>query len=154
MIQAKAAGGGINLQNRDVQVTLQGTTVIIGEETITEPGEYEASGIAVLYGDQAALLEWDHLQIVFALSTTKPSAFDKNQFNSADVLLVNQSEQPITKELWAELLAAYEPSVVIIHPQAAIEADLRDSFKSEPVSVVKLTAQSLPTEGRETYLLS
>jgi hypothetical protein len=154
MIQVKASGTGLTLQNREGSVVVDGNTIAIGEEKFQSPGEYEANGIALLYGDQAALFEWEHLQIVAVLKLGKPTAFDREQFNSASVVLLGQSEEPLTKEILTEIISAYEPSVVIFHPQTATAPELIESLKAETLPVIKLTAATLPLEGRQTFILS
>jgi hypothetical protein len=70
------------------------------------------------------------------------------------VVLLGQSEEPLTKEILTEIISAYEPSVVIFHPQTATAPELIESLKAETLPVIKLTAATLPLEGRQTFILS
>lgn len=151
MIQLKSRpGGGFELTDRSQTVVLFEQTIILGEEKISEPGEYEAHGVEVVYGKHAGLLVWERLQILYVFNAEKPTAFDREQFSSADVVIFAPTEE-LTKAAYNDLLSAYDPTICVFARTLEIEPGLKDGLKLQEETVVKLTEQNLPTEGRESY---
>jgi len=157
MIQVKkgTVPGAVALGNREGEVIFNEKTISIGSEEFSQPGEYESASVALIYGQTAAVIEWERLQIIDVISWEKPSAFDAAQFNSADVVVLHPiGGEALTKSAYGEIVSAYEPSVVIFHSDTTMAIDLKESLKPEETSVIKLSAATLPTEGRQVFLLS
>lgn len=152
MLQIKLnANGKYEITDKKVAAVLDGDTVTVQQQTISSPGEYEANGVEVVYGEKAALLVWERLQAVYVFTSETPKGFDKDQFSSADVIIVASEIQELTKEKVTELLEAYDPTVVIFSSNTKIDESLAATLKVQTVPMAKLSEQTLPAEGREFY---
>lgn len=154
MVQLKSRkDGGFELTDRDRVVTMSGKDVQLEDETFSEPGEYEVEGIEVVYGNQAALLVWEKLQIVYVFSGEKPGAFEKAQFSPCNVVLVSPAIEKLDKPSITELLETYDPGVVAFGASSDLK-EIQDALKIEDRDLLKLSENTLPVEGRELYRLT
>src|SRR3989344_3920217 len=153
MLQVKTTETGFELKNSASRLSLVGEKIVLGEKTIDQPGEYESEGIEIVYGEQAVLIAWDMLQLVYVFDNNKPTSFEKAQFSPCDTIIFSQSLPSLSKSFFNETLEQYDPSTVLVSAKASIE-EINSSFKSEPVESVKLSDQTIPEEGREFILLS
>lgn len=154
MIQLKKnSGGGVELSDRRQAATLIDSSVKLSDQTISEPGEYEANGIEVVFGTAAALVVWERLQIAYIFTAGKPSAFERAQFTPCDVIVLSESITELTKTGLDEIIESYDPTIVIVNNAIKLEEKAKDSLKFQETNIVKLSIQTMPTEGREFYLL-
>lgn len=154
MIQLKASKTGeYELTDKKVIVTLADHQVKIGEEVFSETGEYEVSGVEVIFGATAALVVWEQLHLLYLFGETTPSVFEKTQFASCDVMLIDKHIATLKKDLFEETLDAYDPRVLVIANSTTIEATSKESLQIQDSSLIKLAEQVLPTEGRDFYRL-
>lgn len=154
MIYCKSAkNGGLELTDKKATVTFDGTTINLSGDTFTSPGEYESNGVEVVYGQTAALIVWERLQIVYIFSTNPPTPFESAQFSSCDVLVVGPGETSIDKAVATPLFDAYDPTVIILSAGSNVDGSLKETLKTQETDQVKLTAATLPVEGRDTYQL-
>jgi hypothetical protein len=155
MVQLKLQkDGGIELTDRKYTVTLAGREIKLDNDVITSPGEYESGGVEVIYGTSAALLVWEHLQLAYVFSDEKPSSFDKAQLSSADVVIISSSINRLQKDAINNCLDIFNPSIFIATKQTEMEEGVQGSLKFEDTAAVKLSSQTIPTEGREFYYVS
>lgn len=152
MIQLKYTNGQFELTDKKTVLTLEDSQAKINNQSVTELGEYEIGGVEFVYGEHGILIVWEHLQFVYAFSGEAPTAFEKDQFSSCDVLLLKKNEELYSKTTLEPLISAYEPQVIVAGPSTLEEAYITVS-KASNTSVLKLSAQTLPVEGRETYIL-
>src|SRR5579872_1087268 len=121
MITIKLSRGSlIELDDKKAIVSLDKDSINLAEESYRSPGEYEAKNIELVYGQSAALIVWEKLQIVYVFSLNPPSNFEKSQFSSCDVLIFNTDEK-IDKSKATTILDVYEPRAVIFSSKAEIE---------------------------------
>jgi len=154
MIQLKKnTAGGVELTDRRQAATLVDASIKLVEQTINEPGEYEANGIEVVFGTSAALVVWERLQIAYIFTAGKPSQFERAQFTPCNVVVLSESIAELTKTSLDEIVESYDPTVVIVNNAIKLEEKAKDSLKFQETNVVKLSIQTMPTEGREFYLL-
>lgn len=155
MIQLKRSKSeSFELTDKKQIVILKEKIITLGEYTIDTPGEYEQGGVEVIYSKSAALLVWDHIQIAYIFEISKPDAFEKNQFSSTDVLLLSEDIKEITKDSLTMLTDSFDPRAVIISSKTEIEKSYKENIKPLEQSPIKLSAQSLPMEGRDYLILT
>lgn len=152
MLQLKHAANRYELTDKTVTVSLNGRDIKLGDQTISEPGEYEVSNVEIVYGQSAALVVWEHLQIAYVMSAEAPDTFEKDQFSSSDVVIIADGLSELTKHAFDELMSAYDPKIVIVSAAANLEAALKTALKFEENAAVKLAASNLPEEGRQFFL--
>ena len=152
MLQVKTTETGFELKNSQQKLILTGEKINLGELTVNQAGEYEANGIEIVYGEQAALVVWDKLQLVYVFGDKKPSLFEKAQFSPSDAVIFSQTLPSLSKNFFNETLEQYDPSLVIVSAKTDLD-EVGSSFKSEPVEILKLSDQTLPEEGREFITL-
>lgn len=154
MVQLKAKkDGGFELTNRQSTIQLGGGVVTLDEQKLSEPGEYEAGSIEVVYGTQAALIVWENIQIAYVFNADKPTSFEKSQFTPCNVLVIDRSVSGLDKQKVTELLEIYDPNIVAFDAEETI-AEIKDALKIGQQDSLKLTESTLPTEGRDLYLLT
>ena len=153
MLQVKTIESGFELKNGQQKLVLNEHKIELGELTVNEPGEYEADGIEIVYGQSAALIIWDKLQTVYVFTDKKPTSFEKAQFSPCDVVIFSQSLPTLTKTFFNETLEQYDPSTVLSSTKTNTE-EVKSSFKSEPIDTAKLSDQTLPEEGRDFIVLT
>lgn len=154
MIQVKLGSNTLELSDKKATVGLSGNDVRLSSGIITTPGEYEAEGVEIVYGEQAALLVWERIQIVYVFNAVVPKGFDLDQFSSADVLLLSPTISQLTKDQLTAVLDAFDPRIVIFSKNNGVEADFKTVLKTQEVPATKLSSATLPTEGREVYELA
>ncbi len=154
MIQIKTAKNkGFELSDRSQTVLLDGEKIGLGQESITETGEFEIAGIEVIYGENAAMLIWEQMQMVYVFKFDPTTAFEKEQFSSADVVIFGDTDAELNKVFYSDLVNAYDPSVVIFHKETKIEKAFRDSLKVTETAIGKISEQTLPAEGRDLIIV-
>jgi len=154
MVQVRCKkDGNFELTDRERTVTLDNGQIQLEDLTVSEPGEYEVEGIEIVYGSQAALIIWNHLQIAYIFNADKPTSFEKSQFTPCNVALIDPQVSGLDKQKATELLEAYDPSVVVFG-STTTTSEIQDALKIEERDVLKLTEASLPVEGREHYRLT
>jgi len=139
MLSLKSNPDGIEIKGSIRQVTLSSATISLGNSKITEPGEYEADGVEVIYSEQAALIVWERLQLVYVFGGKAPTSIERSQFSPCDVLIATKAFEGMEKAVFNELLEVYDPRIVL--SQA-------DESSAEAIDVFKISTQSLPEEGR------
>jgi hypothetical protein len=154
MITLKRSGSDLQLADRQHTLTLSGAGLAFDGLEINQPGEYESAGVEVIYGDQAMLLVWEKLQIVYIFQVGKISAFEKGQFAPCDVVIFSPQIEKLDGPVTNQLLEDYDPSVVVIAQAVTLDQALADTLKFQEGNQVKLASQTLPTEGRDFFLLS
>lgn len=152
MIQLKSKSEGYELTDRKKTLILEGSSIKLEDQTFDESGEYEVEGIEVIYGNQAALIAWEKLQIAYIFDPKKPTAFEKSEFTPCNVLVLAKSITSLAKTDFGELLETYDPSIVVACSASASE-ELKNTYKFEPIDNLKLALASLPEENRELYVL-
>lgn len=152
MLQLKKVERGLEVKNGPQTLILDEPSIVLADTTIDRAGEYEAGGIEVIYGQTAALIAWDKLQIVFVFSLEKTIPFEKAQFSPCDVVVFGSSLPKLTKAIFNELLELFDPKVVVIDAKTDI-SEVQSIVKVEPIESGKLASQSLPEEGREFIVL-
>lgn len=153
MLALKDINGGIEITDKRTTLILEGSKVQLGEHVYNEAGEYESDGIEIVYGSAAALIVWERLQIVYVFSPAAPSGFEKAQFASCDVLILNGVTEEVDKNTMTTILDAYDPKTLVIGQSVKVEESFKASLKLQETALLKLTQQSLPVEGRESYWL-
>lgn len=154
MIQLKRSkSGSYELSDRKLTVELNGKKINLADYPIDQPGEFEQGGVEVVYSTNAALIVWEYLQIVYVFRTNKPDQFEKNQFSSADVLLLDENLSELTKDVLSALTDVYNPRAIIFGEKTPIEPTYKATLKVVEQSPVKLAAQTLPMEGRDYIVL-
>ncbi|SRR3989344_2489516 len=153
MLQIKTSEPGFEIKNSQQRLALSGEKINLGELVVDQPGEYEAEGIEIVYGESAALLVWDKLQLVYIFATNKITSFEKSQFSPCDVVIFSQSLPSLNKSFFNETLEQYDPSQVIVSTKTNIE-EVKSSFKNEPTDTIKLSDQTMPEEGRDFTVLT
>src|SRR5580765_6893261 len=143
MLQVKSVERGFELKNGSQKVILDEPTVSLGDTVVDKPGEYEAGGVEVIYGQTAALVVWDNLQIVFVFSLDKTTAFEKSQFSPCDVVVFGSSLAKLPKTSFNEALELYDPKVVVVGTKTDI-TEVQSIIKSEPIESGKLAVSALP----------
>jgi hypothetical protein len=151
MLQIKLNANKYEITDKKTTAVLEGSNIVVQQQTIVSPGEYEAEGVEVVYGERAALLVWERLQAVYVFSTESPKSFDKSQFASADVVIIGTEVTQLNKDSISELLEAYDPTVIIASSNTTIDESLAAAMKVQQVPLVKLSEQTLPVEGRDFY---
>lgn len=151
MLQIKLNANKYEITDKKTTAILEGSNIVVQQQTIVSPGEYEAEGVEVVYGERAALLVWERLQAVYVFSTESPKVFDKSQFASADVVIIGTEVTQLNKDSISELLEAYDPTVIIASSNTAIDESLAAAMKVQQIPLVKLSEQTLPVEGRDFY---
>lgn len=151
MLQIKLNANKYEITDKKTTAVLEGSNIVVRQQTIVSPGEYEAEGVEVVYGERAALLVWERLQAVYVFSTESPKIFDKSQFASADVVIIGTEVTQLNKDSISELLEAYDPTVIIASSNTTIDESLAAAMKVQQVPLVKLSEQTLPVEGRDFY---
>lgn len=153
MIQLKSRNSDqFELTDKLHSLSLEQQRIKLDEEIIESSGEYEANGVEVVYGEKAALIGWENLQTTYIFQLSQPTAFEKANFAPTNVLIIAADGQELTKQLFGELLEAYDPSIVIIGKGAKIE-NLASTYKFQEKDLLKVSTSSLPEGGREFYLL-
>ncbi len=147
-----AKDGAIELTDRDKVLTISGRSMRLADSEFSSPGEYEVEGVEVVYGQSAALIVWEKMQIVVTFSADKPTAFEKSQFAPCSVLVINGETSELDKAKATELFETYDPSVVVFSHHVNVSG-VQDALKIEERDVLKLSENTLPTEGREHYRL-
>lgn len=154
MIQLKRSkSNSYELTDKKQIVELKERTITLGEYVIDSPGEYEQGGVEVIYSKNAALLVWDHIQIAYIFEIAKPDLFEKNQFSSTDVILLSEDIKEVSKDKLSILTDSYDPRAVIISSKTDIEKSYKENIKPLEQSPIKLSAQTLPMEGRDYIIL-
>lgn len=154
MIQLKRSkSNSYELTDKKQIVELKERTITLGEYVIDSPGEYEQGGVEVIYSKNAALLVWDHIQIAYIFEIAKPDLFEKNQFSSTDVILLSEDIKEVSKDKLSILTDSYDPRAVIISSKTDIEKSYKENIKPLEQSLIKLSAQTLPMEGRDYIIL-
>lgn len=154
MLQIKQLNGdSVEITDKKRVVTLSDASVKIDDQIINSPGEYETGGVEVVFGETGALIIWERIQMAYQFSTESSSDYDKNQFASADVLILGPALKELSKDQvnsWAE---TYDPSVIIAPGSIKLVELVPSAAKVQDLSPIKLSEQTLPTEGREYYQL-
>lgn len=153
MLQIKTTERGFELKNSQQKLVLAGDEISLGELTVSEAGEYEADGIEIVYGEQAALVVWEKLQIVYIFNSNKPTVFEKTQFSPCDVVIFNQSLSALNKGFFNDILEQYDPNIVIVSAKTNLD-EIRSTVKTEPIELAKISDQTLPEESREFIVLA
>lgn len=143
MIQLKAADGSFELSGSGNKLSLLGKAIRHNQLTIESPGEYETGGIEIIYGYSAALIIWEHLQLVYVFGDDRPTDFEKNQFSPCDGLIVATKPEKIKLN---QLIETYDPRLIIIPERFADGTPAEASHTQESL---KLNPQNLPMENRE-----
>lgn len=155
MIQLKLSKTGqYEITDRKVAVNLGQQTVTIGDQAFTETGEYEVSGVEVIFGSSAALIVWEQLHVVYLFGQEAPTAFERAQFSSCDVILIDKEIAALKKDLFEQLLDAFDPKILIISNSTTVEATSKDALQIQDTPLLKITTQTLPAEGRDFYRLT
>lgn len=152
MLQVKSVSDGIELKGGLQKFSLNHSSVRLGDTVIDRPGEYEAGGIEVVYGQTAALVIWDNLQIVFIFSLDKTTVFESTQFAPCDVVIFGSSLAKLTKANFNDTLELFDPKVVVISANTD-RSEVESLVKLEATEIGKLASQTLPEEGREFIVL-
>src|SRR5688572_27920455 len=100
------ANQGIELKQGQSTLVLSANSLKLGDQAFTEPGEYELSGVEVIYGTNSALIAWEGLQITYIFNASKPTPFEKTQFSPSDVMIF--SVESLNKADFNELLETYD----------------------------------------------
>jgi hypothetical protein len=145
--------GHYELTDRKELVVLEDQQVSAGERKFAETGEYEVNGVEVVFGTSAALIIWEQLHLVYIFKEDAPSAFEKVQFASCDIVIIDKTISTIKKDTFEEIMDAYDPRALVISNSTNIEATSKDSLQVQETSLIKLTEQTLPAEGRDFYKL-
>lgn len=154
MVQLKRSkSNDYELSDKKLTVLLKEQTVSLGNHSIDTPGEYEQSGVEVVYATNAALIIWDHLQIAYVFKADRPDAFEKNQFSSTDVLLLSESIEELDKDKLSALTDIYDPRAVIFGTKTPVEDGYKNTLKAVEQTPIKLSTQTLPMEGRDYIVL-
>jgi len=153
MLQIKSISKGFELKNGTQKIVLDEPSVRLEDTVIDRPGEYEAGGVEVIYGQTAALVIADNLQIVFVFNIDKSTQFELSQFSPCDVIVFGSSITKLTKSYFNETLEAFDPKVVVISTKAD-RTEIESIVKVEPTDSGKLSIQSLPEDGREFIVIS
>ncbi|OGD63100.1 hypothetical protein A3A71_03920 [Candidatus Berkelbacteria bacterium RIFCSPLOWO2_01_FULL_50_28] len=151
MLNLKSNSNGFEIKGTE-KLLLTGSKLSLGDLEVSSPGEYERGGVEIIYGQSASLIVWERLEIVYVFSGDKPSGFEKGQFSPCDILIIDGEATKMEKAQVNELLETYDPNMVVFrasHVPTGIDAS-----KSEPVELLKLSAQTLPSEGREIVVLT
>lgn len=151
MIQVKTSENGFELKNGTPKLVLEAEKISLGGLIVDESGEYEAEGIELVYGQQAALIAWNKLQLVYIFGPDKPSTFEKSQFSLCDVVIFSSALPNITKTFFNETLEQYEPNLVIVSARTDLD-EIQSLIKTEPVELAKISDKT-PEEGRELIVL-
>src|SRR3990167_10353133 len=114
MLQVKTIESGFELKNGQQKLVLNEHKIELGELIVSEPGEYEAEGVEIVYGQSAALIIWDKLQTVYIFAAEKPTSFEKSQFSPSDVVIFSQSLPSLSKTFFNEALELYDPNLVVV----------------------------------------
>lgn len=146
--------GVIELVDKKGSVKLAGEQILLSDKAYNDPGEYEADGIEIIRGDNGALIVWEQLQIAYIFSLNAPTTFEKSQFASCDVLIFSTRSEEVTKSNSSTIIDEYDPKVLIIPANVKIESPFESSLKLQETNSVKLTAATLPVEGRDGYRLA
>lgn len=154
MILAKLTkDSGVELNDKKNTVIFNGSEINLNEEKINSSGEYESSGIEVVYGDNSALVVWERIQIVFVFGNSEPTAFEKSQFSSCDVLIFSKDKNiELNKETANSLIEAFDPKIIIFSDKT-INDGLLTTLKAQASTGVKLSDQTIADEGREVFVL-
>lgn len=153
MLQAKTTPQGFEIKNSQQKLSLADKVIELADTTINRPGEYEAGGIEVIYGQAAALIVWDKLQIVYVFSLDKTTAFEKSQFSPCDIVIFSQSLALLKKAAFNEALEMFDPNLVVVSAKNDL-TEVQGLVKTPPSETAKFAAQFLPEEGREFIVLS
>ena len=146
MLTLKTAKDGLGIASGQNQLILAGNNLSLDELSVSEPGEYEKSGVEIVYGEQAALIIWEKLQMVYVFKGEKPASFEKSQFAPCDILIINDALAQMEKATFNELLEIYDPRIVV--------TKVSGTEVSEAVDNYKISTQSLPEEGRQFIALT
>jgi len=154
MLQVKQLNSeSVEVTDKKRVVTLSDASVKIDNQVISSPGEYETGGVEIVFGETGALIIWERIQMAYQFSSEGSSDYDKNQFASADVLILGPALKELSKDQvnnWAE---SYDPTVIIAPSSINLAEIVPSAAKVQDLSPVKLSEQTLPTEGREYYQL-
>lgn len=140
--------GGFEVSEKQSTVELSDGVVTYGDFHFKEPGEYEADGIGVIFGQNAAMITWQKLQVVYIFNCGTPTKFEEEEFSSADAIMFDEKISCETKPSIMELTDIYDPRVVIYSSRGEVLANLKDTVKVDAVDSVKISATLLPDEGR------
>lgn len=155
MIQLKRnRSGNYELSDKKTTVSLSQESVRIGDQNFDSTGEYETDNVALIYGESGCLLILGQLQIVYLFKNDPPTSFEKDQFSASNILLIDHSIPEINKEVFEQLMGAYDPNQVVISNSTAIEATSKESLQIEEVSSLKLQPAAATNGGRDFYKLS
>jgi len=143
MINLKAADGSFELSGSGNKLSLADKAIRHDQLTIESPGEYETGGIEIIYGQSAALIVWEHLQIVYIFEDEHPTSFEKSQFSPCDGLIVAVKPEKVKLN---QLVETYDPRLIIIPERFAGGTPAEAGQTQESL---KLSSQNLPVENRE-----
>ncbi|HUD20517.1 MAG TPA: hypothetical protein VMQ44_00395 [Candidatus Saccharimonadales bacterium] len=148
-----AKSNGFELTDRKVTVNLENAKVALGDEVFESTGEYEIGGVEAVYGQNAALIVWEQLQLVYVFNLQAPTPFEKEQFATCDILLLPDTLGELAKNIYTELLDAYDPRLVVFHKGLTMEKSFQEGLKLTETNLVKITEQTLPIEGRDLVVV-
>jgi len=153
MLSLKSQPQGFELRAGSVSLNLEEAKLQLDELSFTRPGEYEARGVEIIYGETSALIIWERLQLVYIFGGSPPTAFERSQFAPSDVILIGRTAlSQLNKAHFSELLEIYDPKLAVLHPAVSTTA-LKDAVKFTNSESLKISAASLPSEGREFVVL-
>ncbi|MEK7534996.1 MAG: hypothetical protein AAB563_01135 [Patescibacteria group bacterium] len=153
MLQIKTVEEGFEIKNGQQRLILTGEKINLGDLDVSEPGEYESEGVEIVYGESAALIVWDKLQLVYIFGHEKPTSFEKTQFSPCDTVIFGRFLQTLGRSFFNETLEQYDPSQVVVSTKTNTE-EIQSSFKSDPVDTFKMSDQTMPEEGRDFVRLT
>ena len=146
--------GGIEVSDKQKSVSLDDGVITYNDMVVREPGEYEADGIGVIFGQNSAMLTWEKVQLVYIFKCQMPTKFEEEEFSSADAVVFEEKICPENKPSITELLDIYDPRVAVFSSRGETLKSLKDSVKVEAVDSVKISTSLLPDEGRSLYSLN
>lgn len=155
MIQLKRnKDGDYELSDKRALVVLSKGTVRIGEYVFDSIGEYETENIALIFAENGCLINWNQLQIVYQFKNSPPTVFEKDQFSSSNILLIDHAISVVEKDVFEQLMGAYDPDQVVISNNTSVEATSKEALQIEEVATLKLQLSSTTKEGRDFYKLA
>ena len=99
------------------------------------------------------MIVWERLQLVYIFNSDAPSNFEKGQFASCDILILDGISEELNKNNLTTIFDSYDPKIVVVNQSTPLESSFKESLKLQETTLLKLTEQSLPVEGRESYLV-
>lgn len=147
-------GQKFNLKTKQLTVKL-GEKINLGDLEITQPGEYEVSGIQVDQIDGIIQVYAEGINVSHIKKGKILTDEELEKLNGVDILLIGVGGGEFTETKVAlEVIAQIDPAIVIPMSKGDLEEFIKEEGKNESIDELKISKGELPQDDRQIVILN